>query len=97
MCVALAGFFSAKTAIRLLPVYTRVLKLCLFWSSETKVSNKTDRVSKLTLPASDSEESRTYLRQKLQDKVLKFRTSLSPARLLKVIKEATRKVSSEYL
>jgi len=39
------------------------------------------------MPAADSEESRKYLEQKCLDRVLKFRTQLDPARLLKILKE----------
>ena len=48
------------------------------------------------MPSSESDEGLEYLAQKLQDKMLKFRTTLSPAKLLKIIKETKAEVREAF-
>lgn len=48
------------------------------------------------MPSIESDEGLEYLAQKLQDKMLKFKTTLSPAKLLKIIKETKAEVREAF-
>ena len=72
----------------------------ILWSNYTvcvQISSKDKKKGlKLVVPSSESDEGLEYLAQKLQDKMLKFRTTLSPAKLLKIIKETKAEVRETF-
>ena len=63
-------------------------------AADGKVKSPPKRLPALAIPGADSDEIREYMAQKLQDRVLKFRTRLSPRRLLRIVNMAIE-VSTE--
>ena len=57
-------------------------------AADGEVKSPPKRLPALAIPGADSDEIREYMAQKLQDRVLKFRTRLSPRRLLRIVNMA---------